>query len=66
MSPYNVQYPNANSVLLPVESTIHPNLLDNAIKISPLIRACIFSSATLGLCPEKHDLNVCSISSTHF
>ncbi len=32
MSPYNVQYPTANSDLFPVLSTIEPNLFDNAIK----------------------------------
>ena len=38
----------ASSLLFPVVSTSHPNLLDIAMRMLPLMRACRFSSATLG------------------
>ena len=48
MSPYSVAYPTAISDLLPVATTMPPNLFDNAIRMAPRIRAWRFSSATFG------------------
>jgi len=44
MSPYSVQYPTASSLLLPVDSTRCPCLLEIAIRMLPLILAWMFSS----------------------
>ena len=43
----------AISDLFPVVSTIQPNLLETVISTLPRMRACTFSSATLGVVPEK-------------
>jgi len=43
-SPYSVEYPVASSLLLPVVSTIQPRALDTAIRTTPRIRDCRFSS----------------------
>ena len=44
----------AISLLLPVVRTIHPNLLEMVISTLPRMRACTFSSATLGVVPSKY------------
>ena len=51
MSPYNVPYPVASSLLLEVFSIKAPVLLETAIMNSPRIRACIFSSVISGFKP---------------
>ena len=43
-----VKYPTAISLLLPVVSTIQPNLFDSAINVVPRTRLCKFSSVRSG------------------
>ncbi|CAB4852915.1 unannotated protein [freshwater metagenome] len=43
-----MKYPTAISLLLPVVSTIQPNLLESAISVVPRMRLCRFSSVRSG------------------
>ena len=58
MSPYSVAYPMAISLLLPVVSVSHPNLLEMDMIMLPRMRAWTFSSAMLGSAPLKYGSNM--------
>jgi hypothetical protein len=53
VSPYSVEYPTAASDLLPVVSTSQPNLLDRAMRVTPRMRLCRFSSVRSSSRPVK-------------
>ncbi len=60
MSPYRVAYPVAISLLLPVVSTIQPNLFEIVISTLPRIRACTFSSASPSAVPSNIGASISS------
>ena len=50
--------PSELSDLLPVETTIQPNVVESAINVMPRMRAWMFSSVMSGLVPEKEGTSI--------
>src|SRR5436190_1982043 len=64
MSPYRVAYPTDSSDLLPVATSIQPNLFDSAISSTPRARAWMFSSVRSVCLPLNAPASAASNAST--